>query len=682
MREKQRALKLLTSCLVLISACESGGGDGSPDPSAAQEQGLPSADGALGDRGVPLSCAPSARYQPGQPYFREVTEEWGLSALEVEGTLLSVADLDGDGWPDLVVRRGGVRADLLDGDTPRRHTRVLRNTGESRFEEISDASGLLAVRGEYPRAVGRPIWVATFADVDNDGDLDAYTGVDTRSPASVGEEGDSFEVTERSELLLNEGDARFTLTYRGDPLRRGSGDDVPSGAAFTDIDRDGWVDLWLTQGGLGAPLQDRLFKNLAGEFSDETAALNLTTQSWEGSSLEELDQALGHSTAWGATACDLNGDGTPELLAASYGRAPNHLWRGERSPDGAVTYVNESVSSGYAFDANQDWSGDEFARCYCQNNPEAEGCLDVPTSRLRSCADRWRPEFDRRPFRLGGNSGATLCADFDGDGLPDLFTSEIRHWWAGPGSDAGELLINQGGDQLRFERPGNAQTGLGISHGEGSWDEGHITAATFDFDNDGRLDIYIGGTDYPGNRGRLFHNQSRPGEPRFQELPVEDFFEHNRSHGVAIADFDRDGDLDIAVGHSRMRCDAEAPNNCYERPRVRLFENLLGATGNWLQLKLEGAEGSNRDAIGAQVRVLGEGTQLLRERSAGYGHFGQQQSAVIHLGLDERCEVEVEVRWPDAALSVERATLRAGQRYRWRQGETPVVLPPSAEPPE
>ncbi|MEM1417290.1 MAG: CRTAC1 family protein, partial [Myxococcota bacterium] len=188
------------------------------------------------------------------------------------------------------------------------------------------------------------------------------------------------------------------------------------------------------------------------------------------------------------------------------------------------------------------------------------------------------------------------------------------------------------------------------------------------FDNDGRLDVYIGASDYPGNRGNLYH-QADP--MRFEAVATADFFEHNRSHGVVVADFDRDGDLDIVVGHSRFRCNAELPNNCYATPQIRAFENVMG--GNFLQLALEGAPGTNRAAIGAQVLVrYGELVQRL-EVDGGHGHFGSQSDLVQHVGLGAACEAEVEVRWPDAALTTETYTLPAGHRFRIVQGEPPVL---------
>ena len=97
----------------------------------------------------------------------------------------------------------------------------------------------------------------------------------------------------------------------------------------------------------------------------------------------------------------------------------------------------------------------------------------------------WRHETDREPFRLGGNTGTTVCADFDNDGWNDLFTTEIRHWWGGSGSDGAEFLHNQQDPMIRFIRPGQENASTNIEHPPANWDEGFITATWLDFDNDG-----------------------------------------------------------------------------------------------------------------------------------------------------------------------------------------------------
>ena len=591
-------------------------------------------------------CGDLAVWSPGTPIFQEVTEAWGL--MGVEGVRLSVTDLDADGYPDLLVRRGGITVEDFSSDV--RNTWLLRNSDGTGFSDVTAASGLLTPRQALGAGLGRPASVLASADVDNDGDLDVFVGISTEDPA--------LSAGETTELMLNQGDGTFALGPDGSALRLAGTIDAVSGASFVDVNRDGFVDLWVTQYGL----QDRLYYgDGTGNFIDATAGSGLVTL--VGGAVDDLNSGAVHSRAWSALACDLDGDGYSELLAASYGRATNNLWQGRLDAEtGFVRFDPRQIESGYARDDNYEWQSNQFARCYCQANPMAEDCAGVPAPQISCDTPNWNHSSDRSPYRLGGNSGATACADLDNDGDMDLYTGEIRHWWAGLGADMSEALINVGGPgEIVFERPGRDALGIDVEHVTGtSWDEGHMTLTTLDFDNDGWRDIYVGGSDYAGNRGLLFHQHA---PLAFEPVSIEDGFEHNRSHGVVTADFDRDGDLDIIVGHSRTRCDANAPNDCYATPQIRAFENVYGDGGNWIQLRLEGVT-ANRSAIGARVRVTANGVTQTQEIGGGYGHYGAQDDLVLHFGLGAGCEAEIEIRWPDddprdpAADAARRAPVR------------------------
>jgi len=687
---------LLALCLLGLPACEGSGGGARDDLGAQPDAGAP-ADTAAPDAGVPADvaaadtagadaptvpdvaadvppdvpslpvvCTAGTRWAAGTPVYVERTAEWGLAATGAQGTRLNIVDVDGDGWADLLVRRGGTQHDEL-GEGGARHTWLLRNVPGVGFEDVTVASNLLATRQPHDPAIGRPNQVFAIADVDNDGDLDLYSGTDTGDPAVA--------LGETSELLLNDGAGRFVLGAEDGELRRAGALDTPSSASFFDWDRDGLVDLWVGQtagGAAGEPQQSRLYRgNGQGGFFDMTAPAGLTTMPWR--SIDLLNQGKCHSWSWSTAACDLNGDGMAELLSASYGRAPNLLFQWDTE---AARYVNRSVASGYAYDEDFTWQDNQFARCYCRANPGADGCAGVPAPAMGCQQQNWTHEQDREAFRLGGNSGTTTCADLDNDGDLDLLVTEIHHWWAGEGSDESELLVNDGAADVTFARPGRAATGLTVPHAMEDWDEGHMTAAVFDFDNDGWPDLYIGASDYPGNRGLLYHHAGDGAPLSFAEVPPADFFEHNRSHGVVAADFDHDGDLDLAVGHSRSRCYDYLPNDCYETQQVRIFENVLGQDGNWLQVRLTGGPSTNRAAIGARVTVAAGGVTQTQEVDGGHGHFNTQSDLVLHFGLAAACEAEVTVRWPDQALTTETATLPGGYRYEWTQGAAPTpVLP-------
>ena len=575
--------------------------------------------------------------------FVEQTEKWGLDGINAVGTRVSAVDFDGDGWTDLFIRKDG-SSDDFSGDA--RSSWLLRNNEGNGFVDVTESSG---VRTPRNGGKGRPGQVVAFGDVDNDGDLDVYTGYNADGSRD-----------ETSELMINNGDGTFSLGDESNEFRSSSAA-KPAGAAFVDYNLDGKLDLWLGQ---ASATQDRLYWGYGdGTFVDVTRGVNLQTKAWSGNALDDINNGGGHTVSWSAASCDLNNDGYPDLLSASYGRAPNHLWEG--ASDGM--FINRSVSSGYAFDENQDWSDNESARCWCTLHPDATGCGGVPEPVKIRCEEdddafRWNHSTDREPYRLGGNSGATICADINNDGWNDLLTTEIVHWDVGLNSDSSSILINNQTEEVSFTRPDLEEVGITRTHDIVDWNDGDITGTIFDFDNDGRKDLYIGSTDYPGTRGLLYHQQE---DGTFVEVGPEQGLEHNRSHGVAVADFDRDGDLDIVIGHSSGRCDDDCPESFH----ARLYENQWEAKRNFVQIALIGGSGSNKSAVGARVEVTHDGVTQMQEVGGGYGHYGAQNDLVLHFGVDASCELDVKVMWPNAARTEQTFTVESGARYTIHQDE-------------
>ena len=602
--------------------------------------------GILIGLGVVSSCRPdvpecsteTAPYNSDTRAFIERTDAWGLTEINATGTRVSAVDYDGDGWTDLFIRKNDNGDNFAEGT---RNSWLLRNTGRGSFEDVTDSSG---VRQARTLETGRPGQVVAFADVDNDGDLDVYTGHNF-----------SEDTTETSEILINDGNGQFVLGEVDAGVQHSTVSQT-AGASFVDVDRDGNIDLWLGQANA---VQDRLLKgDGTGVFVDVTEAWGLSTEQW--SSIATLNRAEGHSINWSVGACDMNNDGDPELIAASYGRAPNHLWLAENG-----VYLNNSIASGYAFDDNQNWSDNESARCWCMLHPNDDECDGIPEPELIRCnsdsdAFRWNHGQDRNAFRLGGNSGTTVCADLNNDGWMDLVTTEIVHWDVGQSSDASEILYNTQSASVGFERPGNDQTGLTRTRQLVDWNDGDITAAVFDFDNDGRKDVYIGSTDYPETTGLLYHQKT---DGTFELVEPSLGINHPRSHGVAIADFDNDGDLDMVIGHSSGRCDDDCPESFH----ARFYENQL--SGNHLQIDLQGMDGSNRAAIGARVTVKTENEIQVQEVSGGFGHYGAQNDLRVHFGLGTACSATVTVRWPDTNLTETVYEVSANQRIVIVQGD-------------
>lgn len=184
---------------------------------------------------------------------------------------------------------------------------------------------------------------------------------------------------------------------------------------------------------------------------------------------------------------------------------------------------------------------------------------------------------------------------------------------------------------LRFERPGNAATGLALPHPSRDWNEGALMATGADLDGDGL------------------------------EVGAAWGMRHPCMSGITVADFDRDGDLDVVVGSGTARDCARV----WKANEVRLYENRGARAAGWLGLRLVGdGVGANRAAIGAKVTVRARGAAQVKELSGGYGHFGQQNDAGVH--------------WPDAAGTTQTfRDVATGAFVELRQGEAkprPVVF--------
>ncbi len=594
---------------------------------------------------LPGDAPPACSATDAGTRFSDTTEAWNLGefGLAVTGNRLTAADLDGDGYPDLVVH--AVTSNLRESvDGGRRLVWQLMNrpTPDGQRRQFVDETdnGLFAVRGGSTTQ-RRSAQLAVFGDVDNDGDLDAFSGtyVDPTKPET--------DPGDRSEILLNDGTGRFTLAPPSATTPSASQLRPTTSAAFIDVDRDGRLDVFVghwyeAYGRSYLGVQAELFRgNGTGDFLDATAGASLLTTS------AGFDEGTNHRPAYGVTACDVDDDGAPELLVSAYGRQPNLLYRN----DGAGRFVDESQASGFAGDENVDFRDNEFFRCWCLGNLTHPNCAGVSSPSLQ-CATpptaNWNGGVDDQPWRNNGNTFTTWCGDLNGDGKPELYSAEIRHWWAGGASDSSELLLNASTKgAARFTRPGNASSGLAFPRPTRDWNEGGLMAAGGDLDNDGRVDLVVAASDYADQFGLVFQQQP---DGTFGDRARSWGLRHACMSGLVVADFDRDGDLDVIAGASTARdC-----SRTWKKNEVRFYENQAADT-TWLLLTLAGdGVTTNRAAIGAKVTVTTPQGTTTREVSGGYGHFGMQNDLTVHVGLGG-CEAasEVTVRWPDATGSTQ-----------------------------
>ena len=587
----------------------------------------------------PESCNQWSFPWSDSPLYIERSAKYALDEehLDVLGNRLVAVDLDGDFYPELIVHKGGShnRDDPGNGTFERRILANRPGTGGRTFEDITVESNYGIIPGTTD--LGRAAHLAVFADVDNDGDLDAFSG-------TFCDRNSETKVPDRSIILLNDGTGRFEPAPVSDisPVEEWS----TSSASFIDYDQDGFVDLWVGnwyyQYGYLNGLQDRLYRgNGDGTFTDVTLEAGLGTTD------SGYAEGTNHRPTFGVTACDIDGDGDSDLLSSSYGRQMNQLFLN----NGDGTFVDVADEVGFSSDGNQDFSDNQFYACYCHAFGGA--CDPLPPKPVIQCQSNYWSDNDDEFWRNGGNTFSTACADLDNDLDLDLYNSEIVHWHIGQSSDPSQILVNDPTQTPLgwiLHRPGRETTGL-VRPRIGSWNEGDIYAAIFDADADGWPDIFQPSSDYPDTHGWLFRGLGDGTFENSDELYVSGL-SLDRIGGITVADFDRDGDLDTVVAFSTMRCDGACE---FTKPVVRIYLNTLNGRSNWSSIRLvgKGQGGANAAGIGGRIVITTNGQSQVREIGGGYGHMGMQNSLDAHFGLGENCTIDkLEVHWPNAAQSV------------------------------
>ncbi|MBL8610735.1 MAG: CRTAC1 family protein [Myxococcales bacterium] len=598
----------------------------------------PKPDVTPGDEAPPPAACKGSSALPASGHFTEITAEVGLA--DVTGVRVAAVDLDGDGRVDLVLHGyGPVRDDVAKGGNALMK-RVFMNRG-GKFVETTKESGLLDSR-DGP-GTGRMGHISVFGDVDNDGDLDMFEGTyidaNTKDPAAR---------TDRSEIWLNDGKGHFTMAPQSDVGAKA----LPtSGGSFADYDRDGVLDLFVGtfySGSEGAG--NLLYRgNGDGTFSDVSTPSGVLRPGAKGNTQAFLD-GKNRRPAYGITTCDVNNDGAPDLLVSAYGRGLNELWLN----DGKGKFTEVGQGTPFAADDQLDFkSSNEFYHCWCAEAVNAPSCAPEHRESRISCDNyAWNPGYDDQPARLGGNTFTTACGDIDNDGDMDVIHSEIRHWHIGASSDTSQILKNEIKDgKPSFTRVANGPESLQRKQTRSDWNEGDMDVGMFDYDNDGRKDVWLSSSDYPDTWGSLFRQKD---DGTFENVTDVAGAKHYHAHGFATVDIDGDGDLDLVVMTSGARCGGDS--KCPAVPTLKVYRNDVGASRNFVRIKLEGkgAGGANRAAIGARVSVTSGGVTQVQEVSGGYGHFGLQHDTTLTFGLGATCAIDkIEVRWPDAQGTVE-----------------------------
>ena len=411
------------------------------------------------------------------------------------------------------------------------------------------------------------------------------------------------------------------------------------GVAVGDFDDDGFDDVYVTNVGANT-----LYRNLGdGTFVDSTAAAGVGDERWSS------------SAAW----ADLDGDDDLDLYVCNYVRY---------DPFHPMDCRNVKGEPRICHPRDVEHWPDE---CY----------ENLGDGSFRPVAQAWGL------FGPGNKALGVAVADFTNDGRPDIYvandtTPNFLFVNEGKGAD-GDMQFRESATLLgcAVDRNGMAQASMGLAVGDyddNGWLDVYSThfydesntlyrnlgasgfedvtglvglheptlprlgfgTAMADFNADGRQELLIANghvENYPGSpllkmkaqlfsfNGQRFKDCSTAAGPYFEEKLV--------GRGVALADFDGDGDLDVAIAH--------------QNSPAALLENR-SAAGHWLTFQFIG-ERSNRRGIGARVTVTSGDRTWIRELCGGSSYASTHQP-LLSVGLGDRggpCTVEV--RWPSGA---------------------------------
>jgi hypothetical protein len=383
-------------------------------------------------------------------------------------------------------------------------------------------------------------------------------------------------------------------------------------AAWADFDADGDPDLLVGfapldpgRGGAGAESVLKLYRNDAGRFVDITADAGIAVAT-----------GAVRQPSW----IDMDGDGDLDLFVGFRDRA-DMMFRhtGSRFTDVAaeVGLADPRKTVGALwFDYDEDGDLDLYA---AHMDGDANGLYVNDKGRFTDAADAVGLAWGGRTPRDAANGTVRPCAaDVDGDGRFDLFTANYG---------ANGLFLNRG--RGKFEDV-SAAWGVAI-------DSRYDTCAFADFDNDGRVDLYVNGTVTGGKsyRDYLFRNTGA----RFADVTPESVKALDADHGVLWADVDGDGDEDLALTGS-------LPYGMH-----LLLRNLLPEAEARRSLRVRVVDAHGRATrAGAEVRVYAGGTRrLLAARLVDSGSGYDAQSDIpVHVGLPVEGSVDVEVTYPAA----------------------------------
>ena len=474
-----------------------------------------------------------------------------------------------------------------------------------------------------------------WIDYDQDGLMDLYfvqsAATDIYKPAHP----------LRSALYHNNGDGTFTdVTEKAGVGGEGH---YGQGVAIADFDNDGYPDMYVT--GYGRAIL--YHNNSDGTFTDVTTKAGVADEG-------------GWSTSAGWF--DYDKDGWLDLVVTDYieWTPKTNLWCGERRP-GYRSYCNPGNYKGQKtklYHNNHDGTFTDVSDASGVGKPESKG-MGVVLADFNN--DGW-PDIaianDTWPNFLFINKHDDTFQDVSF--VSGLAASEDGRYEAGMGIDAADV-DGDGWQDVYVTHLDFELNRLYHNNRDGTFDDytyrsgignkaillSGVSMKFLDYDNDGWPDILqLNGAML--DNIHLYHSEvsykelllmfRNLGKGQFEKVSDSlgpDFMRPIAGRGLATADFDNDGDIDVAI------------NNRGDYPE--LLRNDGGNANHWLEVLLIGAR-SNRDGIGSSLKLTSEGVAHVEQSKGGMSYMSASDPR-IHFGLGKRTKIEsLEITWPSGQV--------------------------------
>ena len=511
------------------------------------------------------------------------------------------------------------------------------------FTDITTASGVhwtyqTGASGKHRMMEDLGGGVALF-DYNNDGLLDIYAPQAGPLPAAPPDE---RNFSHQSVLYRNNGDGTFTDVT--DAAGLGGDHHYGQGVSIADYDNDGWPDIYVS-----AYEGNTLFHNNGnGTFTDVTAKAGVV----DTRGLAPAEPPWPLSSAWG----DYDNDGRLDLFVCHYVRWSPAIDKPCRGREGDSSYCRPQVyepshcalyhnnGDGTFTDVTHKSGIDQFqgkSMSAIWFDADGDGWLDIFVSNDTTpnflLHNNHNGTFTDRGVTMGvayGDQGQAMSgmglgmADYDNDGLPDLFAVNFSGQPKSVFHNLGQGVFESTTYKTNIASTDLQFLGFGLE--------------CFDYDLDGHMDFVIGnghvldkmdaataGSSYAQSQ-QLFHNQ---GDGTFVTdlRSLGDLVIPRVTRGLAVGDLDNDGDQDVVM--------------VSQTGPLQLFRNDGGNSANWITLRLEGVT-CNRDAIGAKV-VLSAGGRKLTQWVHGGSSYCSHSDYRMTFGLADTTVIDsIEVTWP------------------------------------